>query len=74
MIIVERFDRVMIDRRTIRIHQEDCCQALGRMPEVKYQNQGIIVQQDIDNWLRFDLYSDGSGLKFFKGHRYGPDQ
>lgn len=40
VIIVERFDRAAVGGRIVRIHQEDTCQALGRMPEIKYQNQG----------------------------------
>ena len=35
------------------------------IPTVKYQMQGIIVQQDVDNWLRFGLYHDGSALNAF---------
>lgn len=39
-IIVERYDRIKLSGQTIRIHQEDCCQALSRPPEKKYQNEG----------------------------------
>ncbi len=39
-IVVERYDRRNIDGRTIRIHQEDMCQALSVMPTLKYENQG----------------------------------
>ncbi|MDP3899165.1 MAG: type II toxin-antitoxin system HipA family toxin [Mesorhizobium sp.] len=39
-IVVRRFDRRNIDGRTIRIHQEDMCQALSVMPTLKYENQG----------------------------------
>ena len=39
-IVVKRFDRRNIDGRTIRIHQEDMCQALSVMPTLKYENQG----------------------------------
>ena len=35
------------------------------VPGEKYQMQGIVVQQDVDNWLRFGLYHDGSVLKAF---------
>lgn len=40
-LLVERYDRlvdVQGDRQ--RIHQEDFCQALGVVPEMKYQNEG----------------------------------
>ena len=40
MIEVERYDRVMHQRRLIRVHQEDICQALGIHPTMKYQNEG----------------------------------
>lgn len=39
-IAVERYDRVMHQRRLIRVHQEDVCQALGIHPARKYQNEG----------------------------------
>lgn len=40
-LLVERYDR-LIDRQGIRqrLHQEDFCQALGVVPEMKYQNEG----------------------------------
>jgi serine/threonine-protein kinase HipA len=40
VIVVERYDRYRQGARVLRIHQEDCCQALGRMPQQKYQNEG----------------------------------
>lgn len=39
-IVVERYDRVMMNRRLSRVHQEDACQALGVHPSLKYENQG----------------------------------
>jgi len=39
-IVVKRYDRRSVDGRTIRIHQEDMCQALSVMPTRKYENQG----------------------------------
>ena len=39
--IVERYDRMRLEDGTIeRVHQEDFCQVLGRMPEQKYENEG----------------------------------
>lgn len=39
--IVERFDRVRQPDGTIkRLHQEDFCQALGVLPELKYEREG----------------------------------
>lgn len=39
-ICVERYDRRKIEGRWWRVHQEDFCQALGVMPQRKYQNEG----------------------------------
>lgn len=39
-IVVERYDRVLVDGHRVRIHQEDMCQALGIHPSGKYQNEG----------------------------------
>jgi len=35
------------------------------VPAERYQLQGIIVEQDNGNFLRFDVYSDGGGLTLF---------
>lgn len=40
-LLVERYDRVADDQgQRQRLHQEDFCQALGVVPEMKYQNEG----------------------------------
>ncbi len=40
-LLVERYDRVAdSEGRRHRLHQEDFCQALGVVPEMKYQNEG----------------------------------
>ena len=40
-LLVERYDRVADPQGRIqRLHQEDFCQALGVIPEIKYQNEG----------------------------------
>ena len=40
-LLVERYDRVVdSEGRRRRLHQEDFCQALGVVPEMKYQNEG----------------------------------
>jgi serine/threonine-protein kinase HipA len=41
LIVVERFDRIVhADGATIRLHQEDFCQATGTPPDLKYQENG----------------------------------
>ncbi|MBW3578476.1 MAG: DUF1349 domain-containing protein [Actinobacteria bacterium] len=39
--------------------------AFASVPSLKYQMQGLMVEQDADDWLRFDVYHDGSGLRVF---------
>ena len=40
-LMVERYDRIpQTDGHRLRLHQEDFCQALGIVPEMKYQNEG----------------------------------
>lgn len=40
-LLVERYDRALDgDGQLKRLHQEDFCQALGVLPELKYQNEG----------------------------------
>lgn len=39
-ICVSRYDRVRMGGNLLRVHQEDFCQALGVMPQIKYQSQG----------------------------------
>jgi serine/threonine-protein kinase HipA len=38
--LVERFDRQVVGGKTIRVHQEDFCQAMGIPPELKYEREG----------------------------------
>jgi serine/threonine-protein kinase HipA len=41
VLLVARYDRLEdAHGRLVRIHQEDFCQALGVVPEMKYQNEG----------------------------------
>jgi serine/threonine-protein kinase HipA len=39
-LLVTRYDRVRVDEDVTRIHQEDFCQALGFLPEQKYEADG----------------------------------
>jgi serine/threonine-protein kinase HipA len=36
-LLVERYDRIMGERRIVRVHQEDFCQLLGYFPSAKYE-------------------------------------
>jgi serine/threonine-protein kinase HipA len=51
-IVVERYDRRLLEGKLIRIHQEDVCQALGVHPERKYQNRGGPGPADVARLLR----------------------
>lgn len=37
VLVVERFDRELVNGQLVRTHQEDACQALGLDPRMKYQ-------------------------------------
>lgn len=39
-LLIERYDRIIENDEIVRLHQEDFCQAIGIVPEQKYQNEG----------------------------------
>ena len=50
---IARYDRLLKDKDTIgRLHQEDFCQALGIVPEMKYQSEGGASLKQSFNLLR----------------------
>jgi serine/threonine-protein kinase HipA len=52
-LVVARFDRARLNDGTIaRLHQEDCCQALGIAPEQKYEHRGGPSPRQIITLLR----------------------
>jgi serine/threonine-protein kinase HipA len=51
-IVIERHDRLSVDDDLERVHQEDLCQALGLLPERKYQWLGGPGPIDIVKLLR----------------------
>jgi serine/threonine-protein kinase HipA len=51
-LVVTRYDRLRRDGAVTRIHQEDCCQALGVHPERKYQADGGPGIEDVATMLR----------------------
>jgi serine/threonine-protein kinase HipA len=54
-IVVERFDRVVDGTSIRRVHQEDMCQAVGRMPENKYESNGGPRLSDLAKLIRSDM-------------------
>ena len=46
-IVIMRYDRRSVDGVILRVHQEDLCQALGRAPARKYQNEGGPGPRDV---------------------------
>ena len=50
--VVERYDRRIVDGELRRLHQVDMCQALGVMPELKYQRDGGPGPTDIITAMR----------------------
>ena len=51
-IVIERYDRVVLDKNVTRLHQEDFCQALGCLPDNKYTMYGGPGAADILKFLR----------------------
>jgi serine/threonine-protein kinase HipA len=39
-LLIKRYDRIQTNQQIQRLHQEDFCQALGIVPEMKYQREG----------------------------------
>ncbi len=40
LLVVQRFDRISENSTVTRLHQEDFCQALSVLPEIKFQREG----------------------------------
>ncbi|MBD5781196.1 DUF1349 domain-containing protein [Pelagicoccus sp. NFK12] len=45
----------------------------GSRPTEQFQNQGILIEQDDENFIRFDFYSNGSLLYIFVANFYDLD-
>jgi serine/threonine-protein kinase HipA len=61
-LLVERYDRMKVRRdkgmaRIVRLHQEDFCQAMGVVSEMKYQNEGGPSMEQC-----FELIRGSSGM------------
>ncbi|MBQ9007248.1 MAG: HipA domain-containing protein [Atopobiaceae bacterium] len=45
-LVVERYDRTWHEGKPLRVHQEDCCQAMGLLPREKYAGTDAIRGND----------------------------
>lgn len=64
-IVIERYDRARLSSRLVRVHQEDCCQALGISPTRKYQNDGGPGVKEIVELLRVHSSAQGEDVTTF---------
>jgi serine/threonine-protein kinase HipA len=58
-IVVSRYDRVLVGDSWLRVHQEDCCQALGRSRDRKYQSDGGPGPREVASLLRAVMTPSG---------------
>ncbi|MDA3039828.1 MAG: HipA domain-containing protein [Actinomycetota bacterium] len=61
-IVVERYDRREVDGVTVRVHQEDLCQALSVLPGSKYHRAGGPSAEQVADAL-VDHVAAGSAVK-----------
>lgn len=67
VLVVERFDRHWRSAgHILRLPQEDCCQALGIPPTLKYQSDGGPTMRDILGLLKGTDDPQGDQVAFFK--------
>ena len=45
-LVVERYDRTWREGEPLRVHQEDCCQAMGLLPREKYAGTDVVRGND----------------------------
>lgn len=64
-LVVERYDRIRVRGRLLRLHQEDLCQALGRNPLGKYESEGGPGCRDIAALIRSHCRPAGDDLRTF---------
>ena len=64
-LVVERYDRIRVGGRLLRLHQEDLCQALGRNPLGKYESEGGPGCRDIAAAIRSHCRPAGDDLRTF---------
>ena len=64
-LVAKRFDRISGGAEIERLHQVDFCQALGRMPDAKYEESGGSQPKEIAAMLRKVSTSPESDVKRF---------
>jgi len=64
--VVERYDRRRVDGEMRRLHQVDMCQALGVMPNLKYQRDGGPSPADIISAIRSALAGEADVERFVR--------
>ena len=68
VVAVTRFDRETTDDVTVvrRVHQEDLCQALGVLPQMKYQSEGGPSPSDIASLIQRESGNPERDLRKFR--------
>ena len=64
--VVKRFDRIILNGKTIRLHQEDFCQLLNTPPTLKYEDDGGPSVKDCIKCLKSMRVSSIDILNFFR--------
>ena len=64
-IVIERYDRIVVDGRFTRVHQEDFCQVHGMRPARKYESDGGPGCRDIARAIQTHSRRPGEDLRTF---------
>ncbi|MDE2981298.1 MAG: type II toxin-antitoxin system HipA family toxin [Gemmatimonadota bacterium] len=64
-IVVDRYDRIALAGRLVRLHQEDLCQALARSPFNKYESDGGPGCRDIAGAIQSYCTRPGEDVRTF---------
>ena len=64
-LLVERYDRYRAGSGIRRLHQEDLCQASGRLPEEKYESEGGPGVAECGSLIRANAAGPGAALLRF---------
>ncbi|MFC0138730.1 type II toxin-antitoxin system HipA family toxin [Erwinia mallotivora] len=66
VLIVERFDRLIVDDKIYRLPQEDLCQASGKAGQSKYEEHGGPDAKEVARLLRYAIEPTNNLEIFFK--------